>query len=155
MSIVSKKWSLEFIWWMVTFVITALVVLPIIQADIDFPWFSYNIIYLIGAVTLLRYIFSLHHHPLSESKPFKIIMILIVPLLFFPILEGLHSFLEYNDQEGLQTLVTHLSIEKQQWMMKYMRIEYVLAGTTCFVGVFAMIVKMIRSLWRQVKYANL
>ncbi len=154
MSIASKKWSLELIWWVVTAVVAALIMLPIVQANIDFPWMIYNVIYIAGAITLLRYNFSLHHHPLSDSKPFKIILILIAPILFFPILEGLHDFLEFNDQEGLQSLVGHLSVKKQSWMMKYMRIEYVLAGTTCFLGVFAMIIKMIRSLWRQVKFAE-
>ena len=155
MSVASKKWSLELIWWLVTVVVVALIMLPIIQANIDFPWMIYNVVYLVGAITLLRYNFSLHHHPLSDSKLFKISLILVAPILFFPLLEGLHDFLEFNDQEGLQTLVGHLSVKKQSWMMKYMRIEYVLAGTTCFLGVFAMIVKMIRSLWRQVKYADL
>ncbi len=154
MSIASKKWSLEFIWWGVTAVVAALIMLPILQANIDFPWMIYNVVYIAGAITLLRYNFSLHHHPLSDSKAFKIILILTAPILFFPILEGLHDFLEFNDQEGLQTLVEHLDVQKQTWTMKYMRIEYVLTGTICFLGVFAMIVKNIRSLWRQVKYAE-
>ena len=152
MSIQSKKWAVEVIWWVVTFVITALIMLPIIQANIEFPWLNYNVIYLIAGITLVIYIFTLRHHPLAWSKPFKTAMILIVPILFFPILEGLHSFLEYCDQEGLQNILTHLPADRQNWFMKYIRIEYVIAGVTCFMGAFAMIIKMIRSLWRQTKY---
>ncbi len=152
MSIQSKKWSIELIWWLATIVLSGLIMLPIIQAKIEFPWMTFNIVYLIAGITLVRYIFTLQHHPLAWSKPFKILMILIVPILFFPILEGLHSFLEYCDQEGLQNILTHLPVDQQNWFMKYIRIEYVIAGVTCFAGAFALIIKMIRSLWRQTKY---
>jgi len=152
MTELGKKWTLEFVWWITAAVIALILLLPILLANIEFPWFRYNAIYIIAAIMLIRYIVSLEHHPLARSKAFKIIMILIVPLLFFPILEGLHSFLEYNDQQGLQTFMDHMKPADQRRLMTYIRIEYVLAGVTCFIGVFAMILKMIRSLWRQIKY---
>jgi len=155
MAELSKKWTLELIWWAIAAVIAIIILLPIYLSKIEFPWLLYNAIYIIVAIILIRYILTLEHHPLARSKAFKIIMILIVPLLFFPILEGLHSFLEYSDQEGLQSIMGHLPYKRQQWFLKYIRLEYVLSGTACFIGVFAMIIKMIRSLWRQVKYNQL
>ena len=148
----AKKWMIELVWWMTTAVIAALIVLPILQADIEFPWLIYNVIYIIGAITLVRWIFSLHHHPLATSKVFKTVMIFLVPLIFFPTLEGIHDFLEFCDQEGLQKLMPHLQPESQTKYMRYIKAEYVLAAVTCFIGVFAMIIKMIRSLWRQSKF---
>jgi len=152
MSDISKKWTIEVIWWLVTAVITILVILPILNAGIDYPWLWYNVAYIVGAVTMVRYIFTLHHHPLARSKVFKTAMILLIPLIFFPTLEGIHDFLEYCDQEGLQTIMPHLEQSQQQWYMSYIRTEYVLFAVTCFIGVFAMIIKNIRSLWRQSKY---
>jgi len=151
----TKKWTIELVWWLATLVVASLILLPIVAAGIDFPWLIYNAVYIIGAITLVRYIFSLHHHPLARSKPFKIIMIFLVPLLFFPTLEGIHDFLEYCDQEGLQKLMPHLSPSTQTKYMSYIRTEYVLAAVTCFIGVFAMIIKMIRSLWRQSKFGTI
>lgn len=154
MSVTSKKWTIELVWWIATFVISALILLPIYLANIQFEWFIYNMVYIVGAITLVRYVFTLHYHPFSHSKVFKILMILVVPLLFFPILEGLHSFLEFSDQIGIFTILEHLSFDRQKWYARYIKIEYVLAGVTCFLGVFAMIIKMIRSLWRQVKFGT-
>jgi len=152
MSITSKKWTIELVWWLATAVIAALIILPILQAGIEYPWLIYNIIYIIGALTVVRWMFTLHHHPLARSKPFKIIVILVMPILFFPTLEGIHDFLEYCDQEGLQQIMPHLAPESQTKYMAYIRIEYVFFAVTCFLGVFALIIKMIRSLWRQSKY---
>jgi len=155
MSESSKKWTIEIAWWLAAFVIAALILLPITQADIEYPWLVYNAVYIIGAITLVRYIFTLHHHPLAHSRVFKTIMIFLVPLLFFPTLEGVHDFLEYCDQEGLQKLMPHLKPETQTWYMSYIKTEYVLAAVTCFIGVFALIIKMIRSLWRQAKFGTI
>jgi len=151
----SKKCLIELVWWLATLVIAALILLPIVEADIEFPWLIYNAVYIIAGMTLVRYIFSLHHHPLARSRVFKTTMIFLVPLLFFPILEGIHDFLEYCDQEGLQNLMPHLSPSSQTKYMSYIKTEYVLAAVTCFIGVFAMIVKMIRSLWRQSKFGTI
>lgn len=152
MSVTSKKWLIEVVWWIVTAIISLIIVLPIILAQIQFEWLWFNVIYIFASITLTRYIFTLHYHPFSHSKVFKILVILVIPLLFFPILEGLHSFLEFCDQVGIRTILQHLSMERQSWLSKYIRIEYVFAGITCFIGIFAIIIKMIRSLWRQVKY---
>lgn len=149
MGVVSQKWRIEVIWLLITALTAALILLPILSAGIEFPWLTFNIIYIIGAITLVRYIFTLHHHPWAYSKVFKVGLIFIVPIIFFPTLEGIHDFLEYSDQEGLQQIMTHLSPSRQRWFMSYIRMEYVFFGIACFLGVFAMIIKMIRSLWRQ------
>ena len=128
--------------------------LPIIESGIIFPWFWYNAIFIFAAITLIRYIFQFNNHPLARSKIFKILLIFAIPILFFPIIEGLHSFVEFLDREGLPSLMSHLTYKKQGFYSSYIRVEYLIAGVTCFVGAFALIVKMIRSLWRQVKYGQ-
>lgn len=149
---VERKWLLEAIWWFATVLFAILIVLPIWMTGVQFEFYIYNFIYALSALTLLRYLTSFEHHPWSNSKLFKIILIFLVPILFFPVLEGLHSFIEYNDREGLQSAMMHLSTTKQNWMIKYIRVEYLTLGIATMVGILAMIIKMVRSLWRQVKY---
>ncbi len=152
MSIRSKKWIIELIGWGLSLILSFLILLPIYQAEIEFEWIKYNFFFLLASLTFVRYIFSFQYHPLGDSKIFKILLIFSAPLLFFPILEGLHSFLEFNDRIGLQSILGHMSIERQQWFIQYIRTEFILAGVTCFLGIFAVIIKMIRSLWRQYKF---
>jgi len=118
MNVIGRKWILEILWIVVSVILAVLLILPVLESQMDFPWLSYNLIYLIGAFTLVRYIFLFDKHPLASSKAFKILLIFAVPILFFPILEGLHSFLEFNDREGLPSLLNHLSYEQQSHYSK-------------------------------------
>ena len=152
MNVQLSKWGLEVISISISIVISALVVLPIWSAGIKSDWMIYNLVFLFVAMTIVRYLFFFEYHPFGASKIFKISLICLVPVFIFPIIEGIHSFTEFHDREGLQSLMSHLSPERQTFFTTYMKTEYLLAGMTCFLGVFALIIKMIRSLWRQVKY---
>ncbi len=143
---------LELIWWLLAIGGSCLVILPIYLAQIPFDWLVYNLLFVLGGITLVRYVFTFQHHPLAASRIFKVLLIFLAPVLFFPILEGLHSFLEFNDREGLQSIMGHLSLQRQNWFIQYIRFEYIIAGVTCLIGIFALIIKMIRSLWRQYRF---
>lgn len=154
MNVLGRKWLLEILSFIGSVIVAGLLILPILESNMEFPWLVYNIVFLIAAITLVRYIFYFDRHPLARSKVFKTLLIFAIPILFFPIIEGIHSFIEFNDREGLASLLDHLSYNKQNSYARYIRIEYLLAGVTCFIGAFALIIKMIRSLWRQVKYGQ-
>ena len=148
----SKKWLAELMWLLIAGIIALLAALPIYNSGIKFEWIIFNLVFVFMAFTLVRVIFSFDHHPLGKSKLFKTILICLVPIFIFPIIEGIHSFTEFHDREGLQSLMSHLTPDQQTLYTSYIKTEYLLAGMTCLLGVFALIIKMIRSLWRQVKY---
>lgn len=155
MTIQGRKWTIEFLSLIAAAVIAALAILPIIVSNITFDWKWFNLLYVFGAITIVRYLFTFNrYHPLAKSKLLKILIICSIPFLFFPMLEGLHSFLEYNDHVGLQSIMSHLSVDAQNSLSNYIRIEYVFTGVTCFLGALALIIKMIRSLWRQYKFSE-
>lgn len=149
----SKKWLLEFLFILATAVVCILVILPIHLSGVAFEEFMYyNILFVAIGLSWLRLIIRLDLHPLAHSRIFKLILIIAAPMLFFPTLEGLHSFIEFNDREGIQSLLEHLEISNQNQLINYIRIEYLLFGLMSFLGSFLIILKMIRSLWRQYKY---
>ena len=150
-----KYWLAEILSWLITLVLAALVLAPISLAAVPFPFIVYNLIFVVIGVTFGRYLFFFDKHPLAYSKIFKIVLIFLVPMLFFPILEGLHTFIEFNDREGLQSVLGHLFIDHQRWLMSYIRTEYLFFGIMSFLGSFLLIVKMIRAFWRQYKYNTL
>jgi len=124
MNTLGKKCLFEFICWIATIVVVALIILPIINGDVDYDRFlGYNLIFGFGAFTLLRYLLAFELHPLSNSKIFKVLFIFSVPILFFPILEGIHDFLEFSDREGLESLMSHLHVSKQSSLSKYIRVR--------------------------------
>lgn len=150
MSLPKSKWLIEIVCWIITALLGILIVLPILNNGIDFPFIDYNIFYIVVGLTIFRYLFFWDWIPFSGSKAAKIIIIFIVPLMFFPLLEGIHTFVEYNDQEGIQSILNHLSLSKFNFFISYIRLEYLTFGIMSFLGSFMMALKMIRSLWRQI-----
>lgn len=137
-----------------TAVAAAIILTPIFSYGVQFQFYSYNLVFALSGLTLLRYLLDIESHPLAHSKLFKVLIIFAVPILFFPVIEGLHDFIEYSDREGLQTGMSHLSFSQQNWLSQYIRSEYLLLGIATMVGILLMIVKMIRSLWRQYKFES-
>ena len=148
----SKYWLIELFAFLASATVAVLVVLPIYSAAIPFDFMEFNLLFVIVGLTFSRYIFYLNIHPLRRSRIFKVLIIFSVPFLFFPLLEGMHSFLQFNDTEGLQSILTHLPYKQQSGYMRYIRLEYLFFGVVALAGSFFVIVKMIRSLWRQYKY---
>ncbi len=149
-----NKWAVEILFIFFTATLAFLVVLPIINNSIDFPFFTYNVIYAFVGLTVLRYLVLWEWHPMANNRWFKIGIIFIVPLVFFPLMEGIHSFVEFNDQVGIQSILSHLSYEEAQFYRGYIRSEYLFFGIASFLGALCMILKMMRSLWRQYKYGH-
>jgi hypothetical protein len=145
----SNPWLLELTWWLLTAVIAAIILLPIHLAGISFHFWQYNLFFILISFTFGRFLFFFHLHPLYKSKIFKITMIFLVPVLFFPMVEGLHSFIEFNDREGIQTLLSHLSNRRQNQFRWFIQQEYLILAIAAFVSSFLMIIKMIRALWKQ------
>ena len=150
----AQKIKIELAFILLSVIIAGLIVLPIINAGIKFDLLVYNFIYVMVALTFIRWLVRWDLHPLSDSKVGKVLIIFMTPILFFPLLEGIHSFIEFKDQAGLESIMTHLSHKKQQWYSAYMRNEYLFFAVGSFITSILLIFKMLRSIWRQYKYAD-
>lgn len=145
------EWKIEVLAWLITLVIAALVVAPILVNDIAFPFTLYNVLFVIIGLTWARYILFWHLHPMAGSKRLKTGLIFLIPLIVFPVIEGFHTFVEYLDQIGLQTLMGDVSASTSRFLMKYIKMEYLVFAVMTFAGGFLLIIKMLRELFRQYK----
>ena len=150
----AQKIKIEIGFLLLAVIISGLVVLPIVNAGIEFELLAYNFAYVVVAVTFIRWLVRWDLHPLSDSKIGKVLIIFMTPVLFFPLLEGIHSFIEFKDQQGLESIMTHLSHKKQQFYTAYLRNEYLFFAVGSFITSIFLIFKMLRSIWRQYKYAD-
>lgn len=147
-----SKWTFELFWWISAVALSGIILFPIHISGIDFPFMGYNFFFIFFGVQVFRTLLFFPAHPLSQNRLFKFFLIALVPFILFPLIEGLHSFLEFNDQIGIQSVLNHLAISRQKWFFHYIPLEYVLFGMMSLIGSFLMIIKMIRSLWRQYKF---
>lgn len=145
----NKKWTFEVISWVLTIIVTILVLLPLYAKEIPFDFYVFNIIFIILFLTYLRYIFFLRYTPFSHFTPVKLVFIFIaIPVLFF-LVDALSSFQAFNDEVGLQEIVKHLSSNSEQsTMMKYIRTEYLFFGVSSMICAVTLPVRMIISIWR-------
>jgi len=144
----SLKLSLELLMWVVTAILVGLVLLPIYLNIKSYPFYLYNILFIVVFFTFARYIFLLKHTVVARSMLFKIIMMLIaIPLIMY-LLDAVSSFQGFADDVGLQTLVSELSISKQKSMIKYIRTEMIFFGVGAVIVAILFPFRMLISIWR-------
>ena len=98
--------------------------------------------------TLARYIFLLRFAPFARFMPLKVVFIfLAIPLLVF-LIDGLSMFQNYLDEEGTYSLVSHLDIDRQIPLSKYIRAEVIFFGVGAIITTIIFPFRMIISIWR-------
>lgn len=144
----SLKWQIEVIAFLITGIIVSAVMLPIFRNVPDFEFLIYNIVSIAIFVTLIRYIFLLRFTPFSRYAPIKAVFIFLAIPLFIFLMDGLSEFQFRLDEEGTYSMVSHLAINKQIPLSKYIRAEMVFFGVGALIATAIFPLRMIQSLWR-------
>jgi len=135
---------------MITAILICLIILPIyFSLGERYHFYLDNICVIFIAVTFMRYIFLMKHHWLTASKWIKAVFIFIpIPILFF-LLGARYDFQAFYDEKGLESMMDHLSIKKQNQMSLYIRTEMLLFWVAAFVSNIFMPFRMIISIFRE------
>lgn len=142
-------WQAELIWWLFTVVLCALVLLPIYSNGIKFPFYVYNIIYIIAAITLTRYLFFLTFSWLRDRFIAQAAVIfLLIPLIFIMV-QGMNEYITYLDNNGPDVLVRHLGLATQDGLNTYLKSEYFFFGVWAVVAGGLLPFRIIVNVWRR------
>ena len=147
-NISNQKLKVELIWWVFTILLICIVLLPVWRNAPDFPFFPENIFFIAAAVTFTRYIFLLRTTLIARTKWIKAIIIGVAAILFFVMTTGLSDFHNFLEERGLQTIVTHLDVEKQTSVIRYIQREMIFFGVASILAGIVLPLRMIISLWR-------
>jgi hypothetical protein len=144
-----QLWSLELIWWICTFILVLLILFPIYNRGLAYPFYHYNVVAIVAFITFTRYIFLLDHTPFARSQLTKAALIfLIIPVLFF-IGQGINYLQTYLDENGPEVLVGLLPKEEQESVLSYIRSQMFFFGVGAIVAGLAIPIRMIASIWQQ------
>lgn len=143
-----QKMQIEALWWVVTLLFTGLIMWPILQNVPRYPFIAENIFFVVAFITFTRYVFLLPSTPISHLKWIKLFIIASSAILFFVMVTGLSDFRNFVDDTGLQTLVTHLPVQKQTSIINYIKNEMVFFGVGSILAGIALPLRMVMSLWR-------
>jgi hypothetical protein len=139
---------LEIMWWILTALTAAAVLLPIWYWAPDFPFFAVNVMFIVAFITLSRYIFLLRHTWLAGKDRIKIVLLFLCIPLVFTLVQELNRFQTYLDENGPEALVGPLSFEMTQSMIGYVRGEMVLFAVGSIVAGVLFPLRMVVSVWR-------
>ncbi len=144
----SRTTQLELIFWVFTAIITAVVLLPILTSVENYPFLFINIVYIVAAVTVTRYLFLLRHTFLARRQRLKVaVFFLFIPFVFY-LIQELNHFQVFLDEEGLDAVVGNLPYEQRNNMMDYIRNQMILFGVASIVASVALPFRLLASVWR-------
>ena len=143
-----KEVQLEIVFWLFTVLVAILVLLPINSNILTYPFWIQNIIFIVTAITITRYLFLLKFTFLAKRQWLKVICIfLCIPLIFY-LIQELNFFQTYLDERGTESLVGHLPFEERSDVIDYMRSEILLFGTMAVISSIIFPIRLIISVWR-------
>ncbi|WP_235297452.1 hypothetical protein [Portibacter marinus] len=142
------SWQFEMISIFITGVLLTVILLPIFKNVPDFPFLVYNLTAIFLFFTFVRYLFLLRFTPFARYTPVKLILTFLSIGIFVYLMDGLSSFQNMLDEQGTYSMVSHLEIDKQIPLSKYIRTEMIFFGTGALIATFCLPFRMIISIWR-------
>ncbi len=145
---------LELLFLLLAAVLTAVILLPIRQAGIEFPFYAKNMILIFVSVMWIKHIFLLKHSWINQFQKLKIALIPLSIPFIIALARMLNSFTAYIDEIALADLMLELPYEEQKFLIRYIRIEYVTVGVTAIVAAIILPFKLMISVWREVNRSS-
>ena len=137
----------ELAWWAFALVLACLVVLPIYSTVPDFPFFFPNMLYVVVAVTLTRYLFLLHVSWLRDRLIAQAgLAFLLIPLIFYMVQE-FNAFIIFFDERGPDVLIRGMESDMGQTIDGYMHAEYRFFGVWAIVSAVIMPFRLVYNAW--------
>ncbi|MCB0549381.1 MAG: hypothetical protein KDD19_17525 [Phaeodactylibacter sp.] len=144
----NRKALLEILFWVFTAVVALAVLFPILNELEGYPFLFTNIVYIVTAITVTRYLFLLPHTFIARNQPLKVILVfLCIPFVFY-LIQELNHFQVFLDEEGMDALVGNLPYQRRNNMADYIRSEILLFGTSSIISSVAFPFRLVVSVWR-------
>ncbi len=144
----TQKVQLELFFWLFTAIAAVAVLMPILMAVPGYPFTFVNIVYVVVAITMTRYLFLLKHTFLAKRQQLKVVVIfLCIPLVFY-LVQQLNYFQTFLDEEGPEAVIGKLAYTEQQNLLTYIRSELLLFGVMSIISTVLLPFRLILSVWR-------
>ncbi|MEY3367318.1 MAG: hypothetical protein RI973_473 [Bacteroidota bacterium] len=139
---------LELVWWLVTLVTLAAVLFPVYSSGVVYPFWLNNTVFILVVVTFFRFIFLLKFTLIAYLQWAKVVFLfLCIPLAIY-LVNSLHAFQLYVDEEGLMGIFATLPAERQQQLAGYVRAEMIFFGVGAILSAVILPFRMLISFWR-------
>lgn len=143
----STQATYELLWWAFTLVLAALIITPLYTQVPEFPFFLPNVIYILVAITITRYMFFLEISWLRDKLFLQCaISLALIPLIFY-MGQYFNAFIIFFDEEGPDVLTKNIAPKWQDIMDTYMHTEYRFFGVWAIVAGLIMPFRLLYNAW--------
>lgn len=115
-----------------------------------YPFYLYNSLCIVLAITLIRYLFLLKYHFIVERKWIKVLFIFIPIPIFLFLMDVLTEFQAFYDEVGIRNIMSELHHKTQSKLSNYIKNEMIFFWAAAFISNALIPVRMIISLWREI-----
>ncbi len=143
---------LELVFLIVTAIIAAAVLYPIISVTENYLFLVPNLIFIVVLVTCTRYIFLLKHTWLAKLQVVKTALIFGSIWAVFLLIEQVSKFQSFIDEEGPEALVGDMPLDQMASIVGYIKSEMLFFGVGSIIAVVILAGRLIKSIWN---YKNL
>lgn len=148
---IKRKFLLEFVWWLITALVTLLIILPVIQNSRDYPFLFSNALFIVVFITVVRYIFFLKYTLIAKRQYVKLVLIFLCIPLVFTLVSHLNYFITYIDENSADSFLKEMPQAKANRISSYLKTEMLLFGVGSVISGAIFPFRLLRSIW---KYRN-
>ncbi len=142
------KVKLEVLWWIATLIILTAILFPILSNISEYRFLIPNIVFVLVFITFTRYIFQLKHTFLGRLQKVKaLIMLISLPLSAY-IVQSIHNFQAYIDENGMGALLEEVAFEEQNGLGTFIQTEYIFFGVGAIISIVVLFFRLVISIWR-------
>lgn len=149
MDLISRnRWIIEIVWWLLTILVTGLILLKVYESVAGYPFYFYNTLFILVFLTFSRYIFLLNQSPIIYSrKPKMFYFFLSIPLCFI-IFEGFYAYQSAIDEYGAEDYFNIRPDADPGSTVSFIHTQMVFFGVASFIAAVVMPVRMVVSIWK-------
>ena len=140
--------QLEIAWWVITAIAVWAVLYPVQKAMYIWPFRQWNIVFVVGLLTLTRYIFLLKHTFLAKKQALKVALILLMFPLTFTFVNGLNAFMTFIEENTWDPLTSHLPPLDKKAIENYIWGQMLFFGAGSIIAAPVFAGRLMLSVWR-------
>ena len=142
-----SKLLLELVFWLISFLLIALLLLPIYTKVYDYQFYGLNIITTLIAFHFIRSIFLLKHMWFSHHTKVKVVcFFLCIPVLLY-LIDAIYNFQSFRDNTGVTSLVGHLPLEDQLGISTYIIRMTMISWISAVIATVVFPIRLLKSVW--------
>jgi len=140
------KLLIEFLWWLISFLVLAVIMVTLYRYKISFPYLYFNIFYIFASVHITRWIFSLKYSFFAHLTFLKIFTIFLSIAAFLLAYRGINIYQLYIDENGYYFLFDHLQLDLRYKLAYFVNAQYFFFGIWTMLSSLVFPFVLIRSI---------